>query len=125
MRCLENDIEEVLDFIQKHLKYLDRELLKEYVKQHERYGTIDYAIDTSGNVVAFCRWNISTDGKCADVLDFAIDEDHRNNGVGKDFILRAMKKFPRLDKLRFQRGARGDERFKILSIKGILKQNIF
>lgn len=122
---LQDDLEKVLDFIQQHLKYHDRELLKEYVLEHEKYSTIDYAIDNHGHIVAVCRWNMSSDGEIALILDFAIRDDFRSVGVGKDFVLRALKKFPSIKKLQFQRGVRGDIRPRILPIAAILKRNIF
>jgi predicted GNAT family acetyltransferase len=115
-------LEKILDFFKKHLKYEDREILKEYIKQHEKYGTFDYAVDTDGEIVAVVRWNFK-DG-VGNILDFAVKDVHRNKGVGKDFIKRALKKFPNAKKIIFQRGMRGDYRVKSLSIDKVLAKNI-
>ena len=120
-----DDIGRIVDFLIEHNKYEDRELLKKYIEEHREYGTLDYAIDTNGAIVAVCRWNVSADGNVADILDFAIRDSHRNKGIGGNFIVRAMRKFPKLESLEFTRGVRGDMRVKKLSIKGILKRNIF
>lgn len=118
-----NDIDKVLDFIQEHLKYKDRELLEKYIKEHEKYGTIDYAVDTNGDIVGVVRWNMI--GNVASVLDFAIKKEFRNKRIGTDFIIRAMMKFPQIEKIEFNRGLRKEDRVRSLSIKGIFKHNIF
>ena len=118
-------LEKILDFIQEHLKYHDRELLADYIKQHEKFGTLDYALDTNNNIVAVCRWNVSDDGKVASVLDFAIAGAYRRKGIGRDFIERAMRKFSKIEKIEFQRSIRGDERFRKVNIQGIIKRRIF
>lgn len=120
-----DDTEKILDFIQEHLKYHDRDLMREYINEHRKYGTFDYAIDTQGNIVSMCRWNISDDFTLAYVLDFAIAKEWRNKRVGTNFIVRAMMKFPKIEKLVFKRGVRGDERTREISIKGIFRHNIF
>lgn len=120
---LQYNLIKVLDFIQLHLHYKDRELLKKYIEEHHSYGTFDYAIDMHGHIVAICRWNMKDD--VAEVLDFAIDKKWRDKGVGKDFVLRALKKFPSITKLQFQRGIRGDDRQHIVPISAILKRHIF
>jgi len=125
MRLSENDIEKILDFIQEHLKYSDRELLKKYIKEHEKYGTFDYAVDSNGNIVAVVRYNMLQGYTLASILDFAIRKDFRKRGVGKDFILRALKRWPEIEKIAFVRGIRGDERTRVINIRGILKRNIF
>lgn len=122
---LNDDIEPILDFALKHLRYTDRDLLRDYINEHNKYGTIDYAIDDKGNIIAMCRWNMSVDGDVAIILDFCIDKEWRNKGFCKNFILRAMEKFPKIEKLQFIRGVRGDFRIRLLSIKKILNSNIF
>lgn len=118
-------IDKLICFVRKYLKYEDEGLLKVYIMKHFEYGTIDYAIDSNGEIVALCRWNVSDDGKIGDILDFAVREDFRNTCVGKDFIKRALKRFNKMETLRFKRGLRGDERIRNVSIDKILKRNIF
>jgi GNAT superfamily N-acetyltransferase len=121
----EEELNRIAEFLCEHNKYTDREMLKGYLREHGGYGTLDYGIDTDGNIVSVVRYNLSNDGSVADILDFAIRHDFRNKGLGKDFILRALKKWPNIKKLKFMRGVRGDGRIRELNIKGILERNIF
>lgn len=115
----------IADFLIEHNRYQDKEVLRKYVEDHSSYGTLDYGIDEDGKIVGVVRFNLNEDGEVAEILDFAIREDFRSQGLGKDFILRALKKFPQITYLEFKRGVRGDERVKRIPIKGILKRNIF
>lgn len=115
----------IIDFLLDQNKYTERELLNEYLGHHNKYGTLDYAVDDRGNIVAVCRWNMSSDGTVAEILDFAIASGWRRKGIGKDFILRALDRFPNMERLEFKRGVRGDERVRTIDIKGILKRDIF
>lgn len=119
---LDYNLERILDFIQENLHYLDRDLLREYIKQHQKHGTFDYAIDLNSNIVAICRWNIKDN--VADVIDFAINKKWRNKKVGRDFILRALKRFPEIEKIKFRRGVRGDERIRTININEVLKKGL-
>jgi len=116
---------DITEFIIKHNKYLDKEKLEEYVKQHQKYGTIDYAIDDKNNIIAVCRWNMSDNGIVAEILDFCIEEEWRNKGLGKDFIIKAMKRFPNAKYLEFKRGVRGDHRIRKIKVDFILNRDIF
>ena len=118
-----DDIDKLVDFLCKHNKYEDRELLKSFLVRHNEFGTLLYAIDNNNNIIAVCRWNM--DGDRSLVLDFAVDEKFRNKGIGKDFILRALERFPMIKYLEFQRGVRGDMRRRTLAIDKILNRNIF
>ena len=117
--------EKIVDFLLTHNKCTERELLGEYLKQHDRFGTLDYAVDTDGNIIAVCRWNMSSDGTVAEILDFAISSEWRRKGIGRDFILLALSRFPKMERLEFKRGVRGDNRIRTIDIKGILKRDIF
>lgn len=113
----------IVNFIIRHNKYKDRKLIKEYLEQHRKYGTLDYGIDEESNIVAVVRWNIN--GDIADVLDFSIRKDFRNKGLIKDFIKRAMVRFPEIKYISFKRGVRGDHRIRKINVDFILKRNIF
>lgn len=115
-------LEKVLDFIQEHLKYVDREKLREYVRVHEGYGTFDYAVNEVGDIIGIVRWNMN--GDVAEVLDMAVREGFRGRKIGNDFIKKALNRFPSMKKLRFKRGLRGDDRKKELSVDRILVKNI-
>jgi N-acetylglutamate synthase-like GNAT family acetyltransferase len=115
----------IVDFIQKYLPYTDKELIKDYLEQHLHHHTIDYAIDTEGEVIGVCRWNLSEDGKTAHILDLAIRPDFRGKGVSRNFLERGLKIWKNVTHLVFERGARGDKREHKLPIEAILKRNIF
>lgn len=112
-------IDEITEFIIEHHGYYNKELIKEYVEFHNKYGTIDYAIDHEGYIIAVCRWNMSDDGRIAQVLDFAINEKWRNQGIGNDFIRRALKRFPSIEWLEFRRGLR-NKKLRKLEVKKVL-----
>lgn len=116
-------LDEIVDFIIKHIGYYDRDKIKEYIQKHIQYGTFDYAVDEKKNIIGCVRFNV-TDGDIFDVFDFSIDKEWRRKGIGKDMILRALKKFPDVRYIRFQRFIRGDERYKIMEIDKIIKRNI-
>ena len=116
--------DDISDFIVKHLKYENRKQLEEYVKKHFEYGTIDYAVDESNNIIACVRFNVSEDGLTFDIFDFSVEEKWRRKGVGRDLILRGLKRFPSVKYLRFQRVIRGDNRYKSLPIDKIIKRKI-
>lgn len=116
--------DKILNFIQKYLKYQDRELMRDYLVKHEKYGTSDVIV-CDGDVVAVSRWNISDDGKTAYVLDLAIREDWRGKGLFRDILERRMKQFNKIEKIVFKRGVRGDERMRTLSIEDILRHEKF
>jgi hypothetical protein len=118
-----NVIRDIANFIIEHNKYIEEEKVRKYVEQHSKYGTIDYAVDRDGNIVAVCRWNVKNN--VFEVLDFCIREDFRNGTIGKDFILRGLKKFPNVEYLEYTRGVRGDSRKKRINVEFILKRNIF
>ncbi len=116
-------IDKLADFLVEHNKYHDKEIIKEYIVQHEKFGTIDWGEDTEGNIVAIVRWNVN--GTIFEILDFSIREDWRRRGLGRNFILRGLMKFPDAQWLEFKRGVRGDERIRKVSINHILKKEWF
>jgi GNAT superfamily N-acetyltransferase len=117
-------LDKLTDFIEKYLPYRDRDLIKDYIKQHKGFHTIDYAID-KGDIVGICRWNISDDGKTAFILDLAIREDFRHKGVARDFLIRGLRIWKNVTHLQFKRGTRGDDRQRRIPIEAILKRGIF
>ncbi len=117
-------LEKLTEFIQTYLPYTDRDLIQKYLKEHSDYGTIDYAF-SGEEIIGLVRYNVSDDGEIGYILDLAIRPDHRRQGLGKHFITRALKSFPKGKYLVFKRGrkARSDER-KIL-ISEFLKHEKF
>lgn len=116
-------LNDIVDFIINHIGYEDRDKIKEYVENHIKYGTFDYAIDDKNNIIGCVRFNV-TDGNIFDVFDFSVDKKWRRKGIGKDMIMRAVNRFPKVKYIRFQRVIRGDDRFKIIPIDKIIKRNI-
>jgi ribosomal protein S18 acetylase RimI-like enzyme len=117
-------LEKLTEFIQTYLPYTDRDLVKNYLNEHYKFHTIDYA-DSNGEIVGLVRWNISEDGETGFILDLAIRPDWRGRGLGNHFIRRALRSFPKVKWLSFKRGrkARSDERK--ISISEFLKHNKF
>jgi N-acetylglutamate synthase-like GNAT family acetyltransferase len=117
--------DKIIDFIQENLKYHNRKLLEEYIDEHEKYGTILFALNELGEVIAVCRWNMKENNTVGEILDLAIRDDWKRKGIAKDFINNALKRFPKATHLEFKRGVRGDERIRKLKIDAIIKRNIF
>lgn len=124
MKRLSITLDDIINFVIKHIKYDDRNTVKEYIQQHIKYGTFDYAVDESNNIIACVRFNVSEDGLTFDIFDFSVDSKWRRKGVGRDLILRGLKRFPSVKYLRFQRVIRGDNRYKSLPIDKIIKRKI-
>jgi N-acetylglutamate synthase-like GNAT family acetyltransferase len=121
----DSDLDKLTDFIIEHLKYKDREQIKRYIKDHEKYGTIDYATDEMGNIIGVCRWNMSDDGTIGQILDLAVADGWRKKGLGRDFVLRAIKRWTKVTHLEYQRGLLGDKEWRRLPIKSILERGVF
>jgi len=118
-------LEKLTEFIQKYLPYTDRNLVKNYLNEHYKFHTIDYAITPQGEIIGLVRWNISDDGETGFILDLAIHPDYRGQGLGKHFILRALKTFPKGKWLVFQRGRKNRKEERKILISEFLKHNNF
>lgn len=117
----DDNLDKLTEFIQEHLKYKDGEQIRKYIKDHKKYGTIDYAIDENGNIIGIVRWNISEDGTVAMILDSAVKKEFRNRNIMKGFLERALKRFTKVTHLEYQRGLYGDERIRRLPINRVLE----
>jgi len=118
-------LNKLADFVQKYLSYKDRDLIKAHILRHNEYHTIYYAIDDKGEIVGFCRWNISPDGKTAFILDMITRPDFRRLGVGRDFLRKGLSLWDKVTHIQFNRGSREDFRQKRIPVGQILKRNIF
>lgn len=67
------------------------------------YGTFDILYQGDEPIAAI-RYNISTDGRIADILDLIIAPDQKGIRIVKILLLRGWKKFPGVRYLRFYRG---------------------
>jgi GNAT superfamily N-acetyltransferase len=117
--------EKIILFLQTYLPYSDEKLMKEYLKQHIKYRTIEVSVNKNGEIIGLCRWNISEDGKNCDVLDMVIHPDYRGQSLGKSILERGLINWDKVTHLTFKRGRRGDERQHRLPIDYILKRNFF
>lgn len=117
-------LEKLVEFSQKYLPYNDRDLIKNYLKEHSIYGTIDYAIE-GDNIIGLVRYNVSDNGEIGEILDLVIHPSYRGKGLGKAFILRALKSFPKGKYLVFKRGRRDKHKEHKVLISSFLEHNIF
>ena len=118
-------LEKLTCFIQKYLPYEDNDLIKNYLNEHYRFHTIDYAINEVGDIIGLVRWNVSDDGTTGFILDLAIHKDWRNKGLGNHFIRNALKKFPNGKWLVFKRGRKSNSKERKILISEFLKHEKF
>ncbi len=122
---MDGQIDRLTDFLIKYHKYEDKEIVKEYVAQHLKYGTIDWATDENDEIVAVVRWNMSEDGTVAYILELSIREDLRGRKIGSDFIVKALVRFPQLEWLEFGRWMKEHKnKRRKLNINKFLKKRI-
>jgi N-acetylglutamate synthase-like GNAT family acetyltransferase len=119
----EEELKKIVEFYEKYLGTHDETTAKSYIKEHLKYGTVDYAVDEKGNVIGLCRWNI--DGTIAKIIDLAIAPEWRKKGLGKHFLVRGLKLWKNVTHIEFERGFRGDHRRKKIPVEFILKRNMF
>lgn len=119
----ELELNKIVEFYQKYLGTLEKDVVRFYIGEHLKYGTIDYAIDDKGDVIGLCRWNIN--GTTAKIIDLAIAPEWRKKGLGKHFLVRALKIWKNVTHLEFKRGLRQDDRKRLIPVEAILKRNIF
>lgn len=118
-------LKKLVDFIQNYLPYRKRKFIEKEVIKHLKYRTIQYFIDSEGEIVGLCRWNISDDGKIAHILDLIVREDYRKTGVARRFLKNGLKLFGSVKYLEFEREFRGDRRKRLIPIEYILKSKTF
>jgi len=115
-------IEDIVDFIVKYSPYKDRDLIKEYIALHIKYGTC-IVICEDDEVIALARWNISPSGKIAFVLDTIIKEGYRNNGMMRRLIEKGTSVWKDVKYLAWEREWKyPDREQKIYSVKQLLKR---
>ena len=99
-------------------------MIEQYLKIHSDLGTIDYAID-GDKIIGLVRFNVSEDGETGHILDLAIHPDYRGQGLGKRFILKALRTFPKGKYLEFERGRKANKKTRRILISEFLKHNNF
>ena len=118
-------LEKLTEFIQTYLPYTDRDLVKNYLNEHYKFHTIDYAINDKGDIIGLVRWNVSDDGEIGYILDLAIHPEYRGQGIAKSFIIKALKSFPKGKYLVFKRGRKNRNEERKIPIEEFLKHNNF
>jgi len=118
-------LEKLVEFSQKYLPYEDRDLIKNYFKTHSGYGTIDFAVDDKQEIIGLVRYNISPDGETGEILDLVIRPDWRYQGLGNNFIRKALKTFTKAKFLAFRRDRKTRKEERRLLISEVLKHNFF
>ena len=121
----EEELNKIVEFYSRYIQTIDKEVAKVHILEHLKYGTIDYAVDEKGNVIGLCRWNISENGNIARMIDLAVDEKWRRQGVAKNFLIRGLKLWKNVKFVEFERELRGDKRRRKIPVEFILKRNIF
>ena len=118
-------LEKLTNFIQTYLPYTDVDLIKDYLNQHYRFHTIDYAVNDEGEIIGLVRWNVSEDGETGYILDLAIHPDYKGQGIAKSFIIKALKSFPNGKWLVFSRRRKANNKERKIPISEFLKHNNF
>jgi len=117
-------MDKIVSFIKKYSPYRDEEKIKEYIKLHLDYKTCFVGTDNLGEITFICRWNISQDGKTADILDLYIREDWRNKDLIRQLLERGLWIFPKVEYITFERGVKyPNKNRKVYSVERILKRS--
>jgi GNAT superfamily N-acetyltransferase len=87
-------VEKAVDFIMAHSTYKNRDNLLERVQQHYDYKTCKILMDTGSGIFAVVLWDISPDQEVCTIRDLVIREDHRNQGLMKQFLKEGLKIWP-------------------------------
>lgn len=112
-----------MDFWKQYGFYkVDTPILKEFIKQHMAYNTLLVETSPLNEVVGLCRFDVNKE--VATCLDVVIRPDYRFKGMLKKFAIRAIRRFPYITILRFERGLKGKPMkeigmYKFLSLKGM------
>lgn len=104
-------IDKIVDFYLKYSgRFSGRDEIKQVILKHFLYLTGLVGMDERGEITWVCRWNISPSGQVADVLDFYVREDHRNNGVIREVLEKGLKIFPTVKYIGWERASRKEDR---------------
>ena len=119
------ELDKIVEFYNKHLAVIDKEVVKEQVLKHLEYATMDYAVNDAGEVIGMCSWNIEDDGKTARIRYIAIEERWRKQGLGKHFLSRGLKIWKNVTHIKFDREFKKNKKLRKIPIEAILRHNIF
>ncbi len=98
------DIPKIVKFWRKNGYYdVDIDTLKDIIEKHISYNTF-LIEEYNDEIIGICRFNI--DDIVCTTLDVVIKPEYRNRNMLRLFILKGLKKFPYIKKIRFKRGLR-------------------
>lgn len=118
--------DKIIDFIIRYTTYTDREKIREVIRKHLEYNTCMVIYGGSGEIAAVARWNISSDGRIAEILDVVLAPKYRKKGILRRMLLRGWQLFPTVTHIKWKVGhkrkfAKG-ETF-VVPIRKLLKRN--
>lgn len=102
-------LEAILDLIMEVTTYTDRDQMRDIIKKHIEYHTCACIMD-GDKCAGFFRWNIMPDNKTAFACDTVIHKDYRDGKVWLMLIEQAMKMYPQIEEVLFERGYDSGER---------------
>ena len=103
------NIPKIIKFWRKYGYYdVDISTLRDIIEKHIKYKTL-LVEEIDNEIIGICRFNI--EGDTCICLDVVIRPDYRNKRLLKLFIIKGLRRFPYVNKLRFERGVR-NTRFK-------------
>jgi hypothetical protein len=116
----------IIEFIKKFggKYYQDRyteEELSSFIKLHLNYGTFLTLEDPQG-IVAVARWNW-VDNDSAIILDVIVRPDYRCIKTLKYLLDLGIKSNPSCKRIYYQRNVKGDNKFRLMNIAEIIKEN--
>ena len=96
-------IDKILDLIMAETTYTDRDHMRTVVEGHIKYHTCACVMD--GEICAgFFRWNIMPQETVAFACDTVIHPDYRDGKVWLMLVDQAMKMWPKVEEVLFERG---------------------
>jgi len=117
----QEEVNKIIDFILKYSPYTDREQIGNFILTHIRYGTFDYCLDKSGEVIFVCRWNIHK--TTARVFDLIIAPKYRKLRTIKWIMARNLPRFPYVRFLEWERGKKYPHKgFKLYSVDELIRR---
>ena len=121
--CVKGDLDKLVEFYSRHLATHSPRIIRRHLIKHLEYHTVDYVKNENGEIIGLCRWNIDED-TCR-VIDLAIDEHYRNQGIGKLILEHGLKLWNKVKYLEFERQQKNHKERRKIPIEAILNHNFF
>lgn len=117
-----------VEFVMHYATYKDKEELRERIQKHIEYKTCFILFDETDYVCAVCLWNISSDGKIAEVSDMIIREDTRGTDIMRRMLGNTRKIWP-LEYLKYNRDYNEDghdrwDKPKMFKVESFLRRKV-